>query len=399
MEKKSAHPESVRLESGRVVKVVTTVDSEGSRKQFQQLNSHKTGGKVAMPNPGPLAEGDDTDIVDVKLSGPTTEVVSDGGGRRFGGARVNVVFWGSEWLSNPQPSPSINDILSDIENILTSSYFDALSQYGVYDAPGGFASFVNAWVDHRDVPPYQFTTVDINYEAWLMMTSGPIDDGSSTLVCVIMPPSATPNANDRGAHDRSLQPNFNWIPTMWIKFNSRSQISSTFSHEMVEILTDPDGDGIQLEPTSRTSWNEIGDVCNNINGLLNGVSVQSYWSARDSACVIPTPVAVQAWQIMCIHKRGERDNPNENISIVGGIHIPSRDRFWMRQVDAIQRIENGDMFFVLGNDGSQSQVVVRTHFPAWAPQGSKYITTISDDSKQDNLLNLPDCGPLQDWNS
>jgi len=185
---------------------------------------------------------------------------------------------------------------------------------------------------------------------------------------------------------------------MWVKFNTRGEMSSTFSHELVEIITDPDGDGIQLEPASSTDWNEIGDVCNDNNGILNGVTVQSYWSAKDNACIIPQPVPVLAWQIMCIHKRGNRDNPNENIDTVGGIHKPSGDRFWMRQKDVIARIEGGASFFVIGNDGTQSQVIVRTHFPAWAPQGSKFITTTEDSSKADNLLSLPDCGPLQNWN-
>ncbi len=398
----STVPTSIRLKGGRIVKVITSTDSEQSRQMFGRLNVHKSAGVVRMSETLTTARivegGADTDVVNTKLAGPTNKIVNDGGGRRMGGARVHVVFWGDQWLSVPAPNPSLEDVLSDIESILGGPYLDAVAQYNVTNAPGGFAILADAWIERRGTPDYEFTMVDVNYEAWLLMTSGPIDDGTDSVVCIVMPPGATPREAINGQHSRSLQPNLNWVPTMWVKFDSRPKMSTTFSHELVETITDPDGDGIQIEPTGIVYWNEVADVCENIPGVLNGVTVISYWSAQDNSCVIPRPVTVQAWQIMCIKKRGERDNPNENIDTVGGIHIPSGAKYWLPQKDVITRIENGDSFFVVGSDGKQTKVVVRTHFPAWAPQGSKFITTVADDSKADNLLSLPDCGRLDEWN-
>jgi hypothetical protein len=68
-------------------------------------------------------------------------------------------------------------------------------------------------------------------------------------------------------------------------------MSLTFSHELVEALTDPEGNGIQVNPTNPTNWNEICDVCAT-PGIVNGVTVQSYWSQQDQACVIPTNIPV-----------------------------------------------------------------------------------------------------------
>ncbi len=124
---------------------------------------------------------------------------------------------------------------------------------------------------------------------------------------------------------------------------------------------------------------------------MNGVTVQAYWSAKDNSCVIPRPVPVKAWQITCIQKRGSHSNPNENIKVVAGIHIPSGQKFWMKQEEVMARIDKGDQFFVAGADGSQAQVKVFVHFPPWQPQGSRYIATVADDSTDDNLLSLPDC--------
>jgi hypothetical protein len=403
-DKHTSSANNVRLKSRRLVTAITTKDTEQSRQQFASLNVHKTGGVVRLSTSlGPASisgAGADTDIVNTKLTGPADKVISDGGGRRMGGALVYVVFWGDQWLNIPAPGPSMDDVLSDIENILSGPYLDAVAQYDVSVAPGiGYAKFAGAWIEHRATPPYEFTMVDVNYEAWLTMTSGPIPAATNTVVCVIMPPGATPRAALDGQHDRSLQPDLNWVPTMWVKFDTRPNMSAIFSHELVETVTDPDGDGIQIKPASSTDWNEVADVCEDLSYVvLNGVTVASYWSAEDNSCVVPSPVAVEAWQIMCIHKKWGDDNPNENISVVGGIHIPSGERYWMAQTEVITRIENGDSFFVAGTDGSQAKVIVGTHYPSWAPQGSKYITTVNDDSKLDNLLSLPDCGQISDWN-
>ena len=392
--------ETIAAKSGRNIRRVTTFSSDASRREFERLNGTTStrSSRKGSAKSDAVGGGGDSDVVDVIFPGHSNLVVVDGGGRRMYAAKVQLVFWGDEWLSTPPPSPSIEEVLADIEGIVASPYLDAVRQYGVVPFQGTFASLGDVYIEHRSVPNYEFTTVDVNYEAWLLMTSGPIDDSSTTIVCLIMPPGATPNESRSGEHDRSLQPNLRWVPTIWIKFSSREQMSRTFSHELVETITDPEGDGIQVEPTGYFDWHEVGDVCKGLVGQLGGVNVQSYWSAKDNACVIPTLVAVEAWQIMCVHKRGDRNSPRENIDKVGGVHLPSGRKYWMLQTEVITRIESGNKFIVKGIDGSIANVVVRIHFPDWAPEGSKFITTIADDSKEDNLLALPDCGQLDHCN-
>jgi hypothetical protein len=392
----------VRLKSGRVLKVIATTDTEESRKAFHKLHSQKTPDSVPvrkrLVNVPPAHQRDtafvfvdsDTDIVNVKVGNVSGLKVSNGDDTMGSIApNLHVVFWGEKWTKHPPSDPSMDDILSDLEALLASTYFAALGQYGVT----GAAKLADAWISHRGPPHLAFTMTDVNYQCWLLMTSGPIPDNPSSVVCLVCPPGATPSdSNENGEHDHSLQPNFVWVPTIWIQYESRATMSQIFSHELAEAFTDPNGDGIQMDPTSVINWNEICDLCENVpTVVLNGVTVQSYWSAQDNACVVPTPMPVIARQITCISKRGELDDPKENIQYVGGVHIPSGFGFRMYQKDVITRIENGENFFVMAPDGQQAQVIVRTHFPTWAPQGTKYITTAPDDTTADNLLSLPRC--------
>jgi hypothetical protein len=73
-------------------------------------------------------------------------------------------------------------------------------------------------------------------------------------------------------------------------------ITSTFSHELVEICTDPNGSGIRLVGCTGPSC-QIGDVCNSWCDDVRGVRVQAYWSqlgdrngtrfGAAGACVLP----------------------------------------------------------------------------------------------------------------
>lgn len=376
-------------------------DTEESRQLFKKLNPDHRGRGVVRPSlhqPLPLVVSsvNDVDIVIQKVPGgsPTTKIHNGGGGEQPN-PEIHVVFWGDAWANTPQPNPSLVDVANDIAIIIASPYLYATRQY-LSKSPK--ASFKDAWIDKRSVPSYDFSMADINYEAWLFMAAGgPIDANSNSVVCVVMPPGAKPNStlfggNVKGEHDWVILPNLLKVPTMFIKFNSRSQMSVAFSHELVETVTDPNGDRIQVDPTGILSWNEIGDACKNTaSGILNGVSVQSYWSAEDGSCVIPQPVAVEKWQITCIKKRGGHSNPHENIEAVAGIHLPSGKKFWMKQEEVIARIDKGDQFIVIGIDGIQAQVHVRVNFPPWNPKGSRYIGTVADTSKEDNLLSLRDC--------
>jgi hypothetical protein len=106
----------------------------------------------------------------------------------------------------------------------------------------------------------------------------PDDDNPPALYAVFQPNRVNGNRVDlqglQGFHNTETQLDNRWFHDGFVAWTgnngTRQFISSTFSHELVEALTDPDGGGWQIEPRSRFNWNEICDVCNGVADL-NGV--------------------------------------------------------------------------------------------------------------------------------
>jgi hypothetical protein len=64
------------------------------------------------------------------------------------------------------------------------------------------------------------------------------------------------------------------------------------SHELVEVATDPQGGGFlgANGTCDESGWCEIADVCESLS-VLDGVTVQAYWSNRDHDCIAPGSAA------------------------------------------------------------------------------------------------------------
>jgi hypothetical protein len=121
------------------------------------------------------------------------------------------------------------------------------------------------------------------------------DDNPNALYVVIMPTGVSnPTSGFAGEHfTRAIAGNTNQAHIAWVTNNgSLSSVTTIFSHELVESVTDPEGSAVTGVPgtCSQGGWCEIGDVCST-TGVLNGVVVQSYWSDEDQACVVPTAFA------------------------------------------------------------------------------------------------------------
>jgi hypothetical protein len=287
--------------------------------------------------------------------------------------------------------------VNDVASILAGPYQMRVSQYGASSAQLGTV-FVSVPGNN---PPTNYTTANVQNLITSAIEGGalpePDEENTDFLHCVFMPPGTNAPPNLGGLHTYASYSDYDFpfdfdindrSHMAWVAFGNRAFISSVFSHELVEALSDPEGNGIQVNPTNSSSWNEIGDVCAT-TGLVNGVTVQSYWSQSDRACVIPANLPL-SMQITCIHKN-PRDDPAHPIRTVGGINLTQNIPFRMSQVQCIQSIDRGNQFFVVGADGSRAAVKVFIHFPPWGLQGIRYIATVADNSRADNLLALPEC--------
>ncbi|MEA3200509.1 MAG: hypothetical protein QOE90_1937 [Thermoplasmata archaeon] len=223
---------------------------------------------------------------------PGSTSVSDNGGPKITNANIHLLFWGSQWLQMTT-SPSASAVLRAIDSILAGPYMNTLNQYGV-----GRATIADAFIITSPNPPASFSESNVQDMVWSLIDAGDFpepDDagGNNELFAFIMPPGTSSSTAGRGGFHSTASDYdfpFDWDTAwyLWVMNGSLDTITSLFSHELVEACTDPEGDAVQVNPRNGSSWNEIADVCSSTD-VLNGVRVQSYWSDRDKACVIPIP--------------------------------------------------------------------------------------------------------------
>jgi hypothetical protein len=223
---------------------------------------------------------------------PLPITVSNGGGAIGTGLPVQVIFWGSAWNS-ASTTPSAGAILNAVQTILRGPWMSGLRQYGVRRCNLGGAIVVTG-----PAPPATYNDGDVKDLVWALIDDNkfpePDDPGGRILYAVFMPPGTTYGPGGiRGKH--LVASDFDFpadVDHAWVAFvcsnPSIGQLTSTFCHELAEMCTDPESDAWTV-----TGNQEIGDVCNLVDQTINGVSFESYWSATDNACLLPTAYSVR----------------------------------------------------------------------------------------------------------
>jgi hypothetical protein len=280
-------------------------------------------------------------------------------------------------------------VVGAVESIVGGPYLAALQQYGVSHAR------VDRIIDLTgDDPPNPYSSGDGEDRVARLIDDGNVpepDQDIEPALYVIFLPSAIGGttllgpSGVLGEHSRLLKADWDdfWydsVPVAWVSNSgSLTSITQIFSHELVEALTDPDGGGWQIDPRSMFDWNEIADVCSSTY-LLDGVSVSSYWSNQDNACVVPdqsfTTLNVEwIWR------------PNR-IEWLGGTDEDGNP-WQMPRAAVMQFIRGGDKFKVHGGASGRDSYVGIYYLDATHP----YLATNMDGASDDNLLALPQHPP------
>ncbi len=323
--------------------------------------------------------------------------MSDGGGPKLGVAIFSVVFWGNAW-TNPATSPSAGQLLDAINRLLHPMYglyLQGLTQYGLIAGAGitGQALTITS-----PEPPNPFSPDDVANKIWDLIDEGhfpdPGDSQFPNLYVVFMPPGVNPTNNNLcGEHavasDYDFPSGTESRPYAWVRFGTLDQMTRCFSHELVEAMTDPYGDGFQINPRNATNWNEIGDVCASA-AYVNGVLATSYFSARDDGCIIPTPppppppaLPPGDYRIDCVEVWAHNGHPF--IGIVGGPK-PDGTRWLYTEATIVDLVRNGSCTFYTTEDGRRADIVIERSQTGW-----DYLKTVADDFEPNNLLALPHC--------
>jgi hypothetical protein len=251
-------------------------------------------------------------------------------------------------------------------------------------------------------PPNNFSNSDVESMIGSLINTEPNTYGTYNgfLYMVFMPPGVV-NSNKAiaGEHFQGSWGNFlsgeESAPIAWVEFTGPSngnEITRIFSHELIEALTDPTGEAIQVNPRSSSSWHEICDVCASAE-YVNGVYVTSYFSQEDGACIIPTPppppppaLPAGSYRIDCvIHAKASPHSEKEYIAVPGGL-TPSGTRWQLAIATVIELIESGSCTFYTDEDGRRADVIVETPGIGWP-----YLTTVADDFTPTNLSALKAC--------
>jgi hypothetical protein len=232
------------------------------------------------PVPGPF-QGQD--------AGAANKFV-DNGGAVIEIVRLQLIYWGSAWASNPPPTPTSAQVTAAVQQMLAGPYMTGLAQYRAI----GRGHVLGPVVVTNSNPPNPFTDSNVaNFIAGLISngTVPGLDAAKANLYFVIMPKNVNSTSGGViGEHTYYTDGGGNRIHFGWVTNNgSLTYVTNVLSHELVESCTDPEGSAILgvAGTCSGGGWCEIGDVCQGTSGNLHGVTVQSFWSNNDGKCIIP----------------------------------------------------------------------------------------------------------------
>jgi hypothetical protein len=245
------------------------------------------------------------------------------------GIQVLPIFWGSYW--SIEGALAVTDVVKALGNIVRGPYLAKTRQYDDalrYDVSGHAGGVLDAVVVTKDVswpnhtrtvsgdPPPQFTYSDV-YELLLVLIGrGELPseklkaDGAALFV--FLPPGVIYENGDGADGSHNGDSFFCYrdnpgrrFPIAWVTCNfhhdllakatndeTKDSLTTIFSHELVEMVTDPFGEGVTgVEGVcgENDGWCEVGDICECSHMRLpSGELVQAYWSNDDNGCVVPT---------------------------------------------------------------------------------------------------------------
>lgn len=224
----------------------------------------------------------------------------------IGGAQtpVQLIFWGAWWAGAGSAQRGL--IESRTQSLLASRYFTELSQYYI----GGAPKWRGSTIISTPGPPGGVSSTTAMQRVLELIEKSiddgifpDPDDGPRFAFIVLMPQGFTvTDGTVLGAHSSDYTFDFPFDTDRywagWVRFFDPATedvelTMSTLGHELVELLTDPEGDGWRREPYDSNC--EIADWSNSTvagsavrqRAWVNDVRVQSYWSVRHGATVIP----------------------------------------------------------------------------------------------------------------
>lgn len=297
------------------------------------------------------------------------------------GTPVQVIFWGS-WWTTAAGSTRHTDLEDGVKRLLGLRYWTGLAQYGIPHAPIWRGSTIVT----SPAPPANGNgatqaTLDL-IDALIDDDVFPDPDDGDRISFIAFMPQGFVETTAQGAHSTDYDYDFPFDTDAfwagWVSF--KATVDNTlmvFSHELTEILTDPERDAWHTE--RNTSSNEISDaggspqpgVAPYDNGRTDqtayvaGIKVQSYFSNADNAPIIPVEKGYRA-QLTAVSRETDRRKAAEGTfrpKAFVGICVEDRD-YWWRSYEVAHHVDVS-----LDSHAFQSAVVGANAARAWSLNG------------------------------
>lgn len=258
--------------------------------------------------------GPNSNLVNPNVTGarPPAGTFSAGPGKTLTNVHVQLIFWGAWWNNNPLAA----QVTNAVTNLLAGPYMTYLAQYGVRrgnvrgtsfatDSEPGFFSFnsvgnfIRNLLDNDRLPepdedwPIVYAVImPVNSAFQGVKPPDPIVPVPAGTVSKVVGGNSSVIWHDYDFLDVDNDPAY----FLWTGNDGTvNYITTFFSHELVELATDPNGgDGVRQVGCTGSSC-QIGDVsvCQSWCDTVRGVSAQAYWSQLDGNAALPKMYSIR----------------------------------------------------------------------------------------------------------
>ena len=225
------------------------------------------------------------------------DFVKDHGGRVLENPKIQIILWGEKWETSRSSKIFRNQIEVALRKIFDSDYFVKLCQYRNIHKP----SLLNVVTNTISKAPNSFADRHMQNVIIDLLLNGTLSYDHDTAYILIPTDDMTLYNEDPefvdGGHDyfryklhnvdTPIRIPFGYI----INFNEIEQITLTCTHEIVEIVTNPEYDGIfghsRMCKYPEDNQCELADICENESdgAVISNIPVSRYWSNVDQMCV------------------------------------------------------------------------------------------------------------------
>ncbi len=244
-----------------------------------------------------------------------SQTVVDHGGPVINNADVELVFWGSGWNSGSGPTLR-NNLTAAAGRIVSGPYLTMLSQYRSAIGPGQVVDSIT--IDSSD-PPRTFNDSQVQSMLRTNIANGTLPDPSTDsqlLYMVIVQPGSTAG-NIGGEHNSALSGSTRFHYGWSINNGSQGNITTIFSHELIEAVSDP-----EVNVRTAITTNGANELCDgnaqNYTYSFNGDTVQACLDRQNNAYSVANGTA-QNFSVTANHAliiNGDQlGDPNDTITL------------------------------------------------------------------------------------